>query len=458
VGFVIQSWGFAPRNMVDNLSKIEHIVVLMLENRSFDHMLGYLRLEAHRNDIDGLTGEEVNLHGGATFKTRHLDKTVFPHDPCHRSECVRNQLADNNGGFVRDFAKVDPNDPGSIMGYYNASDLPVYNHLAQEFCVCDRWFCCVRGETWPNRLYPLAGNSNGEANNPAIWSPRCKFICYRPWPMLPWLCLPWFRLTLEVHLPSYAMPTVFDHLTEANVEWSYYSHDIAFLRLFEKYRLDIDSIHKVEEFLEHAQAGILPSVSWIDPNFGDFKVRLQPPNDDHPPADIRRGQTLVAQIYNALLKGGNDLWRKSLFIIVYDEHGGFYDHVIPQERPADDRPEFQFYGVRVPAFVISPWVGRGTVSHTVFDHTCILKTILQRFCTSAGKIPDMGARVTAANDLGPLLSEEVARTDATPVPEIEPLSMMATAPLEQTFRTDHKELLAALRDECVTKGVPPNRL
>lgn len=108
--------------MVDNLSKIEHIVVLMLENRSFDHMLGYVRLEAHRNDIDGLTGEEVNLHGGATFKTRHLDKTVFPHDPCHRSECVRNQLADNNGGFVRDFAKVDPNDPGSIMGYYNASD------------------------------------------------------------------------------------------------------------------------------------------------------------------------------------------------------------------------------------------------------------------------------------------------------------------------------------------------
>ncbi len=154
------------------------------------------------------------------------------------------------------------------------------------------------------------------------------------------------------------MPTVFDQLTEANVEWCYYSHDIAFLRLFEKYRLDLSFIHKVEEFFQCAQHGRLAPVSWIDPNFGDFKARLQPPNDDHPPADVRRGQRLVAQVYNALLQGGNDIWRKSLLVVVYDEHGGFYDHVIPEFEVPDDCPAFRNYGVRVPAFVISPWIAK----------------------------------------------------------------------------------------------------
>ncbi len=156
--------------MPDNLAKIEHVIVLMLENRSFDHMLGYLRLEGQRDDVDGLTGKEVNVHDGVSFKTSHLENTVFAHDPCHRSECVRDQLANQNGGFVRDFAKINPHNPGEIMGYYNSGDLPVYDHLAHEFCVCDRWFSSVRGETWPNRLYAMAGNSNGEADNPEILS------------------------------------------------------------------------------------------------------------------------------------------------------------------------------------------------------------------------------------------------------------------------------------------------
>jgi phospholipase C len=373
---------------------------------------------------------------------------------------VRDQLADQNGGFVRDFAKINPHNPGEIMGYYNSGDLPVYDHLAHEFCVCDRWFSSVRGETWPNRLYAMAGNSNGEADNPEILSTHLRiFWCHPSWQALAWLRFPWFRFSLEVNLPSYTMPTVFDQLTEADVEWCYYSHDIAFLRLFEKYRLDLSFIHKVEEFFQCAQHGRLAPVSWIDPNFGDFKARLQPPNDDHPPADVRRGQRLVAQVYNALLLGGNDIWRKSLLVVVYDEHGGFYDHVIPEFEVPDDRPTFRNYGVRVPAFVISPWIGRGTVNHTVFDHTSIVKTILKRFCAKRnGSIPDMGVRIASAKDLGPLLSEQVPRTDATPAPEIEPSDMLATASLEQTYRTNHKDLLAALRDECVSKGVPPDKL
>ncbi|MGH7455770.1 MAG: alkaline phosphatase family protein, partial [bacterium] len=145
------------KSTADNLQKINHIVVLMMENRSFDHMLGYLTLEKGRSDVDGLTDKMVNVHKGVTYPVHHLTNTKFAEDPCHDGNCVDEQVSNNNGGFVSDFAKHYPNegDPGKIMGYYNAANLPVYDHLAREFCVCDRWFCSVLGSTWPNRLYAL---------------------------------------------------------------------------------------------------------------------------------------------------------------------------------------------------------------------------------------------------------------------------------------------------------------
>ncbi len=152
-----------------------------------------------------------------------------------------------------------------------------------------------------------------------------------------------------------------------------------------------------------AAAGSLPSVCWIDPIFvntaGTFAA-----NDDHPPADIRHGQEFVLAVYHALA-GNPEQWQKTLLVIVYDEHGGFYDHVAPP--PAeDDKPTFRSYGVRVPAILISPWVAQSKVVSTVFDHTSIIKTILLRFCRKAdGSIPDMGKRVTSANHLGYALTE-----------------------------------------------------
>jgi phospholipase C len=140
-------------------------------------------------------------------------------------------------------------------------------------------------------------------------------------------------------------------------------------------------------------------VSWIGPHF--FQ------NDDHPPADVRAGQALVAQVYQALSRGPG--WAGTLLILCYDEHGGFYDHVAPAPA-ADTDPAFRQYGVRVPAMVICPWVAPASVHHGVLDHTTIIKTILLRFCRSAaGQIPDMGQRVGAAAHLGALLSQAQAR-------------------------------------------------
>ena len=362
----------------DNLRKFDHIVVLMLENRSFDHMLGYLKLEAGRKEVDGLTNKMFNEHNGEKYKIRHLDTTRMEEDPGHESDDVVEQLSNNNGGFVSNFAKKYPEaDPGKIMGYYNADDLPVYDHLARLFCICDRWFCSVPGSTWPNRLYAATGHAAGSKDNKSV--------------------------------PLYAEDSFIRHLENKGVSWRWYSHDFQTLRCIdEKYRtgytqnffrVEADSRLDMEDFLDHAASGDLPAVSWIDPNLVGLTAVAA--NDDHPPADVTAAQSLVLTIYSALL--GSPAWSKTLFIITYDEHGGFYDHVAPPEA-RDDDPDFRNYGIRVPAIVVSPLVIPGSVSHTTFDHTSIIKTILLRFCSEAdGSIPNMGARVAKANHLGDLL-------------------------------------------------------
>jgi phospholipase C len=174
-------------------------------------------------------------------------------------------------------------------------------------------------------------------------------------------------------------------------------------------------VDRFNKFLKHCEQGELPPVSFIDPNWRD--IPDGPPNDDHPPeADIGDGQRLVAQVYEALRTGGNNLFERTLFLITYDEHGGFYDHVLPPPAPdylPQDHASLKTYGVRVPALVVSPWVPKGSVSHALFDHTAILKTILLRFCDTAAihSLERQGRRVAAAAHLGELLIESRARTN-----------------------------------------------
>jgi phospholipase C len=434
--------------MRNALKNINHIVVLMLENRSFDHMLGYLSLEENRDDIDGLNGNQSNFYNGNRFIPKLHSRTVFDPDPHHEWENVKKQLEDNNGGFINDFASEDSNHPERIMNYYNASHLPTFDHLAKEFCVCDRWFSSVPGATQPNRIYSLAGHSNGKKNN----LPLNQLL-------LGWNVRPIFKL-----LP-------------ANVSWRYYSHDIASLRYVRGYQGLVKEIDKISSFYDSAKKGILPNVCWIDPDFGTG-IYPGPPNDDHPPHDIQHGQNLVKRIYNALLKGPKEQWEKTLLIVVYDEHGGFYDHVSPSQwKPADDIEEFRQYGVRVPALIISPWVGRqvafGSRENIVFDHTSILKTILMRFCTlSDGMLPRMSARVDGANDLGMLLTETTPRTDYTPAPDL-PFKItfddrfLTVEAVKGTMRekqiklrepSELEQSMKILANKAIAEGVPPEKL
>ena len=389
----------------DGLDRIEHIVVLMLENRSFDHMLGYLSLEGGREEIDGLRPGMANDLGGRRYPIHHLGATYFPNerwDPEHTAAAVDRQI--NGGamdGFPASYAEtlaargVEDADPGVVMGYYNASDLPVFDHFAKQFCVCDRWHSSVAGATWPNRLYAIAGRGANSRDDPKV--------------------------------PIYHQHSFVRHLDAADVSWRWYSHDVATLRLADaKYRVGHASIclrqklklvfktrgrgllylnEDAASFLEDAAYGQLPALSWIDPNFKDFNLIGSPPNGDPPPSDVAHGQELALLIYNALATGPR--WEKTLLLVFYDEHGGFFDHVAPPEHPADDEPTtFTRYGVRVPAFVISPWVKPGSVSHALFDHASIPKTILRRFCPTELEASHIPAVSRIAQDEPSALSQQ----------------------------------------------------
>ena len=140
--------------MPGNLDKIDHIVVLMMENRSFDHMLGYLSLEQGRSDIDGLTGAESNRHDGQIYPVYELHHTAIQDDPPHNWPSVQSQLKGGNQGFVTAFAATHPSHESLdvVMGYYTHRSVSVYDHLARAYCVCDRWFSAIPGPTMPNRL------------------------------------------------------------------------------------------------------------------------------------------------------------------------------------------------------------------------------------------------------------------------------------------------------------------
>jgi phospholipase C len=362
------------------LAKIDKIVILMLENRSFDHMLGYLKLEESRSDVDGLIPGMSNSDGQKNYPIHHLEHTALKsnQDPCHSGQCVADQLANNNGGFVKNYVATHPRDSERdlVMGYYNKNELLTYDHLAAEFTICDRWFSSVPGATWPNRLYAATGRANGSKDNKTI--------------------------------PIYDLPAFVRYLDARKVTWGWYTDNFfgSTLNLIDRKYRSLSNYNS-DDFYQQAAAGTLPSVCWIDPIFvntaGTFAA-----NDDHPPADIRHGQELVLNIYHALVSNPEQ-WQKMLLVIVYDEHGGFYDHVTPPAAE-DDNVNFRSYGVRVPAILVSPWVPQRKVVSTLFDHTSIIKTILLRFCRKADEsIPDMGKRVTAANHLGHALTEPMAR-------------------------------------------------
>jgi phospholipase C len=423
---------------LQRLSQVKHLVVVMMENRSFDHMLGYLTQEG-MPDVEGLTGDEFNLDpdgnkigvirfdaDGSTVQ-KPGEALVKPLDPDHSKAGVQVQLGNGygsspNGGFVKAF--IDSRKPADNvgremwivpMGYYGSKDLPTYDFLARNFCVCDAWHSSVPGDTWPNRLYSLAGRE-GPKVHPGFLDELAGLVG---------------PLKILAGAPIYDVPAFTRHLDDG--QWRWYSHDPATLRaadsmyrriadlkadnfaFFDRKKVSVATqaaeavIVGGDSFLDDAAKGRLPQVSWIDPNFIDLTVLDPSSSDDHPPCDIRAGQAFVLEVYNALAR--SPAWNDTVLVVVYDEHGGFYDHVAPP--PVHDDSGYSTLGVRVPALIVGPRVEH-TVCHQVFDHTSLIKTILTRFAKDpAAAIGQMPQRVASAAHLGQVL-EDAPRTDIPP--------------------------------------------
>jgi phospholipase C len=420
-------WPFKKLPLPKKLKEIEHIVVLTMENRSFDHMLGYLSLPVNaggmgRTDVDGLKGTESNSFENQNYPSfaHSAGDTAFPIDPAHSYEPVFGQInADLDGyknaipgtgkmdGFVKSMV-IDKfsGAASTIMGHQPAENVPVYDALVRDFGISHRWFASHPGPTFCNRFYELTGRLNLasglNADIPPIPADTWEFSNSSP-------------------LTPVFNKTIFDHLTDHGVTWKYYEHGYSFLRFFSEYTFDdinlVDATDTTKGFFTDAKNGTLPSVSFIDPHF----IELPPgASADGPVADIRQGQDLVQRVVEAVVTGPK--FENTLLIITYDEHGGFFDHVPPPAAVQfSDESPIKTYGIRVPAFFISPRVKAGSVfghdqseksAALYFDHTTILKTIATRFMNA--NPPYMGARYAAAVDLSSVLEISPRKTQFLP--------------------------------------------
>lgn len=376
------------------MNAIQHFIVLMLENQSFDRLLGYLELDAPGHRIEGLSGTESNPlappHDMTPVPVAMVsgdEAYVFEPGPGHEFVDVTQQLradralrdasAARNDGFVLNYSAQVGADGRRIMGCLDPAALPVTSTLARNFVVCDHWFSSVPGPTWPNRFFVHAGTAAGNLVTPETAGQFASQFWSSP----------------------YRMRTIFESLLERGHDWKVYFDDYAQAFGLRNLHAQVERFQKFETFLADVEAGTLPTYSFIEPR--SFSAPGYPANDQHPPHHLLEGERLIATVYDTLRR--NDaVWRKCLLIVVYDEHGGFYDHVRPPRAVPPDtrvaRPSgfaFDRLGVRVPALLVSPWVGEGRVDHTVYDHTSIAATLKKLL----GLPAFLTARDAAANTL-----------------------------------------------------------
>lgn len=331
-------------------SGIEHIVVVMMENRSFDHLLGW---------VPGADGKQAGLV--------YTDKSGMPHPthplaPDYQGCGFADPDHSYQGGRVEyDSGRCDgwlrANDVYSI-GYYTRSDLAFLGRAATDWTTCDRYFAAIMAPTLPNRFEQHAAQTD----------------------------------RIQTTLAISALPTIWDRLAEKGISGHYYFSDLPVLALWGAKYLPI--ARPILQFLIDCAAGTLPQVSFVDPSFLGNTA-----DDDHPHADIRNGEVFLNLIYTAVTRGPG--WANTLLVINFDEWGGFFDHVPPPKSPV---PLFEYFagnqdglrGFRTPALLISPWSRRGFVSHAIFDHTSVLKTIEWRWGLQPLTVRDAFANNLAA--------------------------------------------------------------
>ena len=404
-----------------NATTVDHIFVLMLENRSFDQMLGYSQIHGidavsgNSTIIEGLAGTEENTSPkGGTIKVSTPSTFVAVADPGHEFPDVREQLCGTggdyssptpavgsvdpnikNGGFVSSFAGKYPSDDWATpMKCFTPEQLPVLVTLAKEFAVCDHWFSSMPGPTWPNRFFVHAASAGGLDHSP--------------------------NLLEEMGMPyRFSNGTIFDRLDDAKLDWTIYMGDEFPQALHMDGMVEKLAEGKFKPFIDFAHDLKTPDFSesyiFIEPDWHPF-TKFKGGNSQHPMDDVTRGESLIKETYEAIRN--SPIWEKSLFIITYDEHGGFYDHVPPPTTidpgdsatsPFNNKNGFNFrqLGIRVPAIVVSPYIAKGVVDKRVYDHSSIPATIEERFSLASLTQRDkQAARVTS------LLTLKEPRTDA----------------------------------------------
>lgn len=312
---------------------IQHIVVVMQENRSFDHMLGHLA-RSGQPDAEGIpasfSNPDTNANMVAPF---HLDSTCLERDPPH--QWVAMHAGWNNGamdGFVVS-AAVSGSDGHFVMGGYDATDLPFYHWLGANFAISDRYFGAALGGTWANRDYLYAGTSDGVMNTG--------------------------QATIDV-------PTIFDALEGIGVAYGVYTDGAVRQACLVGWDNTHTGVGDFQAFLDALDAGTLPPVSFVDPGGAQ---------DRHPANDVQPGEAWGRTIYDHAL--ASPLWHALAIVYTYDESGGLADHVPPPPAciPSPDQAEFDNLGIRVPVYVISPWARKSYVSHEVHEHSSVLRLI-----------------------------------------------------------------------------------
>jgi phospholipase C len=406
---------------------IRHVVLLMLENRSFDQMLG--ALQAQIPQLDGVPPNALPRFNDDPQGQRYLQQTGAPAkvkpDPPHDHPAVVEQLEQANGRFVKSYARAHPEttqaERQQVMACYAPDELLALHALARQFVVCDGWHSSVPGPTWTNRLFAMSGTSLGRVKMPTG--------------------------IFEPNLHAYAQPSVFRRLGEAERSHRIYFGDFPLALLLKDRRSVGAARHfaRLDRFVADAKRdeSDFPELAFLEPDY------LGPgANDDHPPHDVRRGQALVADVYEAI-RDNEALWRSTLLVVTYDEHGGFYDHVVPPPAlpPDGHREEYDFnqLGVRVPAILVSPWLDPG-VLHGAFDHTSLLR-MLQK----AWGLGDLGARVAAATSpLDAIALRTTPRADAPRTlprpPAAAVRKLRAAAPEAAEPLNDHQRAILAFSE------------
>jgi len=359
----------------DTIPKIEHIVIVMMENHSFDGRFGMLgRGDGFKLDAQGKPLDANPYGNGKLLRSFHMPSTCQLNARPGQNWVASHTSFDNgrNDGFVRASGPV-------AMGYWERDDIPFYYGLASAFPVCDRYFCSVLAQTYPNRRFLIAGTASGIVTTSA--SNLGKF-------------------------PP-ANGTILDRLHAHGISWRDYYSDLPGIAVILKNATTYSAnLSPIDQFFKDAKAGSLPAVSFVDPRFNGPDPNSgagEPAESEENPDDIAYGENFVSKVVNALFDSPN--WKNSMLIYTYDEHGGYYDHVAPPKAikpdnipPGADSPgvtgAYDHYGFRVPTVVVSPYARRDYVSHVVHDHTSIMKLIETKW-----NLPALTYRDANADDM-----------------------------------------------------------